>query len=204
VGNQNSKGLKMVFEKLPFSYNIQKLQGYLLDTVFQIGDPICPIEPGFGGWSITSRNGSWKDGWRKANEKVNDPLVYTKPTELYVGYMKEIIDDIKDKGFKLSKVRISTLPPMGKSTIHRDYSPSNFRARLHIPVLTNKHCCHILYNNAEVEQSRMHMVADGSVYMFWANLKHQYLNKSNEYRYHVVMDVIDTKGITENFKCITQ
>lgn len=194
----------MVFEKLPFSYNIQKLQGFLIDTVFSIGDPICPIEPGFGGWSITSRTGSWKDGWRKENEVVDDPLTYTTPTELCIGYMQEVVNDLKNKGFRPCKVRINNLPPNSQSTIHRDYPPTHFRARLHIPILTNKQCCHILYNNAEVEQDRIHMIADGSVYMFWANIKHQYINRSNENRYHIVIDVLDTKGITENFKCITQ
>lgn len=194
----------MVFERLSFTYNIQKLQGFLTDTVMSIGDPVCPIEPGFGGWSITSQTGSWQDGWRKENEAVLDPITYSKPTELCIGYMKEVLDDIKSKGLQPTKVRINNLPPYSKSTVHRDYPANNFRARLHIPLLTNEQCCHIIYNNNDVEQTRIHMAANGSVYMFWANLKHQYINKSNENRYHVVMDVIDTKGITENFKCITQ
>ena len=194
----------MVFERLPFTYNIQKLQGFLADTVMSIGDPICPIAPGFGGWSITSRNGSWQDGWRKENETVDFPYEYNKPTELYIGYMKDVVNDIAIKGLRPTKVRINNLPPNSKSSIHRDYPAADFKARLHIPLLTNEKCSHIIYNNNDVEQSRTHMIADGSAYMFWVNLKHQYINESNENRYHVVMDVIDTKGITENFKCITQ
>lgn len=194
----------MVFERLSFTYNIQKLQGFLTDTVMSIGEPICPIEPGFGGWSITSQNGSWQDGWRKENEIVRPPYEYNKPTQLCIGYMKEVLDDLGSKGLKPVKVRINNLPPHSKSSIHRDYPASEFKARLHIPLLTNEQCCHILYSNSNVEQSRISMKADGSVYMFWANLKHQYINESTQNRYHIVMDVIDTIGITENFKCIMQ
>ena len=192
-----------VFERLPFSYSSQKLQGFLTDTVMSVGDPICPIAPGFGGWSITSRNGSWQDGWRKTNEVVSAPSEYTKPTELFKGYVKDIVDDISSKGLTPTKIRINNLPPGGKSTIHRDYPAGEFRARLHIPILTNPQCCHILYSNTDQEITRIHMES-GNVYMFWVNLKHQYINESKENRYHIVMDVLDTKGITENFKCIMQ
>lgn len=194
----------MVFERLSFTYDINKLHSYFKDIVIPIGDPICPIAPGFGGWSVTSSNGTWQDGWRKSNETVKPPHEYNVPTELCVDYMKEVLEDIKNKGLHPVKVRINNLPPHSKSSIHRDYPANDFRARLHIPLLTNKHCCHILYSKTGVEQSRIHMAADGSVYMFWANIKHQYVNDSTENRYHIVMDVTDTVGITENFKCITQ
>lgn len=193
-----------VFEKIPFSVNLQKLQGFLFDTVMPIGDPICPIEPGFGGWSVTSDTGDWKDGWRSANASVKLPEQYNKPTQLCVGYMKEIIDQLSDLGMQPTKVRVSCLPPKGHSSIHRDYPSNYFRARLHIPILTNSENCHILYDNSNVEVTRTNMKADGSAYMFWVNLKHQYINLSNENRYHLVMDCKDTKGITENFKCIMQ
>lgn len=193
-----------VFEKIPLSVNIQKLQGFLSDTVMQIGDPVCPIAKGYGGWSITSDTGHWYDGWREAKQKVKLPEEYNKPTELYVGYMKELIDQIKDLGFLPTKVRISCLPAGGKSSIHRDYPADYFRARLHIPILTNDQNCHIIYNNNESENIRINMKADGSAYMFWVNLKHQYINESKENRYHLIMDCRDSKGITENFKCITQ
>jgi hypothetical protein len=193
----------MVFEKLPYHFNIQKLQGFLMDTVIPIGDPFYPIEEGFGGWSVTSDTGHWKDGWY-TGEELKDPDMYNKPTELYKGYMAEVLDFIKEQGFKITKVRISVLPPKSKSTIHRDYHPLNFRSRLHIPILTNEQCCHIIYNNGLTEKTEFHMPANGEAFMFWVNLKHQYVNMSNEKRYHLVMDAIDTKGITENFKCITQ
>ena len=192
-----------VFERLPFSYNTQKLQGFLTDTVMSIGDPICPIAPGFGGWSITSKDGTWQNGWRKENEIVSIPEEYNQPTELCKGYIKEIVDDLTTKGLSPTKIRINNLPPNSRSTIHRDYSAGEFRARLHIPILTNTECCHIIYSNNNKELSRIHMEA-GNVYVFWVNLKHQYVNESDENRYHIVMDIKDTKGITENFKCIMQ
>lgn len=194
----------MVFEKLPFSFNIQKLKGYLTDTVMSIGDPVYPVKEGFGGWSITSNTGHWADGWKEKGNAVTLPEEYTIPTQLCVGYMKEVLDFIKDKGLTPCKVRVSSLPPNSSSSIHRDYPKSVYRARLHIPLLTNTKCSHIIYNNSLTEKTEFHMPANGSAYMFWVNLRHQYVNMSNDTRYHIVMDVTDTKGITENFKCIMQ
>jgi hypothetical protein len=191
----------LVFERLPFTFSILKLQDYLFNTVKQIGKPICPIEPNFGGWSITSETGHWQDGWREANKHVMLPEKYNKPTELYTGYIVDVIQFIEQQGLEPTKIRISVIPPNGKSSIHRDYPPSLWRARLHIPLLTNEQCCHIIYNKDLTEETKFHMPADGSAYMFWVNLRHQYMNMSNKNRYHLVMDVKDTKGITENFKC---
>lgn len=193
-----------IFEKLEFSFDVVKLRNFFYKNVITIGDPICPIEPNFGGWSITSNTGSWKDGWYKDGDKISLPETYNKPTELYIEYMAEVIDSIKNKGLCPTKVRINQLPPNSKSSIHRDYPGSVWRARLHIPILTNKECCHIIYNKDLTKKLEYHMEADGSAYMFWVNLRHQYVNKSEENRYHLVMDVVDTQGITENFKCTTQ
>ena len=191
-----------VFERLSYNFDIDKLQDYLYNTVLKIGDPVCPTAKGYGGWSVTSQTGDWKDGWRAKGQGVHPPEKYNKPTPLYTGYIVEVLDCISQDGFEPTKVRISQLPPNGKSSIHRDYPPSMWRARLHIPILTNDKCCHIIYSMDLKEQTKYHMAADGSAYILWVNLKHQYFNLSDKYRYHVVIDVQDTKGITENFKCI--
>ena len=65
--------------------------------------------------------------------------------------------------------------------------------RIHIPLWTNKKCIHIC------EGQNLHMEA-GSVYVIWANLWHQIRNDSDEDRYHIIMDVYDTKKITQHFK----
>lgn len=192
------------FERLSYNFDIDKLQNYLNDTVLKIGNPICPIAEGYGGWSITSQTGDWKDGWRAKGQVVFPPEKYNKPTSLYTGYIVDVLDRISQDGFEPTKVRVSQLPPYGKSSIHRDYPPSMWRARLHIPILTNDKCCHIIYSNDLKEETKYHMAANGSAYMFWANLRHQYWNLSSINRYHIVMDVVDTQGITENFKCTTQ
>jgi hypothetical protein len=180
------------------------LNNFLFRLILPIGNPICPIEPNFGGWSVTSDTGSWKDGWRKDGEHISLPEKYNVPTELCTGYMAEIVDTVQKNGLSPTKIRISQLPPKSKSSIHRDYPNSVWKARLHIPILTNEQCCHIIYNKDLTEKVEYHMPADGNAYMFWVNLRHQYLNMSETNRYHIVMDVTDTKGITENFKCIMQ
>jgi hypothetical protein len=49
------------------------------------------------------------------------------------------------------------------------------------------------------EGKNLHMPADGGVWILWTNLWHQIRNDSDEDRYHIIMDVWDTKKITKHF-----
>lgn len=174
---------------------------------------------GFGGWSLLTRTGDWHDGWEvyhSDDKETNDiffpngqynykamkflnvahdsGLEHDKPTPACVGYIAEVLNDLDQLGFMPRRARVTCLQSHSKSLVHKDAATTNYMARIHIPLYTNKKCIHICngYN--------LHMPADGSVYILWVNQWHQIRNDSDEDRYHIIMDAYDTKRITRDFK----
>ena len=164
-----------------------------------------------------SRSADWRDGWEaiqteagsslesmlptqelimKAHKHFNiaHSLEHDKPTQGYVGYIREVIDTLKDMGLTPRRARITCLKAHCKSLVHKDADNDEYMARLHIPLWTNDKCVHIC------EGTNLNMKADGRPYVIWTNLWHQIRNDSDEDRFHILMDVYDTKHVTKNFK----
>lgn len=173
---------------------------------------------GFGGWSLLSRSGSWKDGFEffqndegEAMEvyfpqndnnykalkffNITMPTLHNKPTEGYKGEIANVLDQIKELGFYPTRARITCLKAGCKSLVHRDASGdgNQYMARIHIPLITNPKC------NWIQNGQKLHM-EKGSTWIVWVNDWHQIRNDSDEDRYHLIMDAYDTKKITEFFK----
>lgn len=214
----------MFFEKLDYTVDIEKLKKEVRESVFTLGDQVIqgeeyetPQYHGFGGWSILSADGTYKDGWESIQFENGDTmesffpsqeLIYKaykhmniaygiehkNQTEACVGEIKKVIDDLRDLGFEPCRVRVTCLKAGCKSLVHKDADTKEYMARIHIPLWTNKKCVHIC------EGVNLHMPADGGVYILWTNLWHQIRNDSDEDRYHIIMDAYDTKKITKNFK----
>jgi hypothetical protein len=214
----------MWFEKLDIKFDIERLKQEVRDSVFTLGDQVIqgeeyetPQYRGFGGWSLLSRSADWRGGWEaiqteagatleqflpthelilKSHKHFNiaHSLEHDKPTQAYVGYIREVIEQLKDMGLTPRRARVTCLKSGSKSLVHSDGDSSEYIARLHIPLWTNEKCVHIC------EGQHLHMVADGHPYIIWANLWHQIRNDSTEDRYHIIMDIYDTKKITTNFK----
>ena len=214
----------MFFEKLDYTVDIEKLRKEVRESVFTLGDQVIqgeeyetPQYHGFGGWSLLSKNATYTDGWEaiqletgqtlesflpteelilKAYKhfEIYHGLEHDKPTEAYVGEIKKVMDDLRELGFHPTRARITCLKAHSKSLVHKDGDASEYVARIHIPLWTNKKCIHIC------EGKNLHMPADGSVWILWTNLWHQIRNDSDEDRYHIIMDAYDTKKITKNFK----
>jgi Aspartyl/Asparaginyl beta-hydroxylase len=214
----------MFYEKLEYKVDIEKLKKEVRESVFTLGDKVIqgeefetPKYNGFGGWSLLSKNASWTDGWEaiqlesgmslesflptqeliyKAYKyfNISHGLEHDKPTEAYVGEIKKVLDDLRDLGFWPCRARVTCLKAGSKSLVHKDADTSEYMARIHIPLWTNKKCVHIC--NGE----HLRMAADGGVYILWTNRWHQIRNDSNEDRYHIIMDAYDTKKITNFFK----
>lgn len=214
----------MFYEKLNFQFDIDNLRQSIKDYVFTLGDRVIQGEEyethqynGFGGWSLLSRTGDWKDGFAffqneegTALEKVFFPknannyetlkyfdiahsMEYKNPTQACKGYIKEVLDEIAAAGLTPRRARVTCLKAGSKSLVHSDGPPSEYISRIHIPLWTNEKCVHIC------EGYSLHMPADGSAYMLWVNNWHQIRNDSDEDRYHIIMDAYDTKFITNNF-----
>ena len=214
----------MFFEKLDYTVDIEKLRKEVRESVFTLGDQVIqgeeyetPQYHGFGGWSLLSKNATYTDGWEaiqletgqtlesflpteelilKAYKhfEIYHGLEHDKPTEAYVGEIKKVMDDLRELGFHPTRARITCLKAHSKSLVHKDGDASEYTARIHIPLWTNKKCVHIC------ESKNLYMPADGSVFILWTNLWHQIRNDSDEDRYHIIMDAYDTKKITKNFK----
>jgi hypothetical protein len=213
----------MFYEELDcLNFDLYKLRENLENDVFPLGNQIIqgeeyetPAYNGFGGWSITSRTGDWKDGWEffqndegEAMEvyfpkndnnykalkffDIAHSMEHKNPTQAYVGEIASIVEQVEKLGLTPRRVRVSCLKAGSKSLVHRDGDGSQYMARIHIPIITNPKCVFIC------DGITLHMQA-GKAYMVWVNTWHQIRNDSNEDRYHIIMDAYDTKGITKNF-----
>ena len=114
--------------------------------------------------------------------KKIDEHAYTEfVKDLEDTYFKEVYDELSKK-FKLGRCRILLKEPRSTLSWHRDPEP-----RLHIPIITNPGCIMVIENTA------MHLPADGSVYIT-NNIKyHNAFNGGEENRIHLVACLPDYK-----------
>jgi len=214
----------MFYEEINFvKFDYAKLLEDVKRHVFPLGDQVIqgeeyetPAYHGFGGWSITSRTGDWRDGWDffqndegKAMEVYfpkNDnnfkalkffgiahSLEHKNPTEACVGELTNIVNQLEDMGMYPRRVRVTCLKARAKSLVHRDADDGEYMARLHIPLITNKKCVFI------ADGQNLHMEA-GKTYLVWTHIWHQIRNDSDQDRFHLIMDIYDTKGVSKGFK----
>ncbi len=205
----------MIYEKMPFTYDVNKLKAHLVNFVLPL--PKESQSSNFGGWSVTSSNGDYKDGWFQgqniiAKHKTGDiktiaeelkklsiplPKDYNKPTEICHGYLAEVVNDVAKKGLRPGRVRIICLQAEGVSSWHQDMPSQYYGVRLHIPIETNEGCFF------ESEEGFAHLAADGSAYLLRVNRLHRVVNRGQSHRYHLVMDVYDTSGVS-NYHQMTE
>lgn len=206
----------MVVQKISFKADVLKMRQSLEEDIFKLGPPVIQSYEhgfdGFGGWSVTSRTGDWRDGYQQGHDWVfrkdigyrqyslakylglGHPMEYDKFTEAATYPFKELIDRLERSGFYPRRARINILKAGHKSALHRDGPDNSYMLRLHVPIITNSKCKHlVLENNRMVEYN---MPADGSVYAVRVNNLHQVINESEEDRYHLIMDAYDTRKYT--------
>ena len=190
--------------------------------VFPLGEQIIqgeeyetPAYHGFGGWSVLSRSGDWRDGWDFFQNDEGEAMEtyfpkndnnykslkffniamsteHDKPTQAYQGEIAKVMDRIKELGFYPSRARVTCLKAGAKSLVHRDADDNEYMARIHIPLITNPKCIWIQ------DGTNLHMEA-GSSWIVWVQKWHQIRNDSDQDRYHLIMDAYDTKKVTQNF-----
>lgn len=196
----------MIFEKLNFGFDIKQLVSHLETNVF----PLPRVQAkSLAGWSVLSSNGSYTDGWHSASAEMRANMSpqeitaiaeasggkantqYKHPTEICTGYLAEVMKIIAQKGFHPLRARISCLPPGRETTWHRDAPENIYCGRLHIPLITNPNCFF------ETREGAAHLPADGSIYFLMVNCEHRAYNHGSSDRYHLIMDAVDSKGITK-------
>ena len=213
----------MFYEELDFiKFDHDKLVADVKQHVFPLGAQIIQGEEyetvayhGFGGWSITSRTGDWRDGWdffqndegeamevyfpkNDNNYKslkffnIAHSMEHKNPTQACVGEIASVVKQMEDLGLYPRRVRVTCLKAGAKSLVHKDADDNEYMARIHIPIITNKKCVFIS------EGQHLHMEA-GKAYAVWVNNWHQIRNDSEDDRYHIICDFYDTKEITKEF-----
>jgi hypothetical protein len=213
----------MFYEKLDFiKFDYDRLVDNVKNYVFPLGRQVIqgeeyetPAYHGFGGWSLLSRTGDWKDGWDFFQNDEGEAMeVYfpkndnnykslkffniamstehCNPTQGYKGEIANVLDQIRDLGFYPSRARVSCLKAGAKSLVHKDADDNEYMARIHIPLITNPKCKFIMHG------TDLYM-EPGNIYMVWVNDWHQIRNDSDQDRYHIIMDAYDTKKLTKYF-----
>lgn len=196
------------FENLSIPFNIEKLRTEFLENTKRL--PPIMTNAYFGGWSVTSSNGDYKDGWlpqntyfnakeknieevRRNNSKagIKGPQFYRTPTELCVGEIKNVISFLEENGYFPCRARFTILKAHGYTPFHRDYPEWLYGVRLHIPIITNEKCFF------EYENERKNLLADGSAYLLKINRTHRVINESDYDRVHFLCDFFDTQQKTK-------
>lgn len=196
----------MIFEKLSLKFDIEKLKHHLENVV--LPKPIIQQSPTFGGWSVLSGNGDYRDGWQKgflafkddvSSEikeavRANSPANFTQyvhPTEICIGYLKQVIESIVDQHLSPYRARITCLCSQSSTSWHSDGKKDEYVVRLHIPLVTNPKCLF------ETREESHHLPADGSAYLVYVNREHRVVNFGDTDRYHLMMNVVDSRQISK-------
>lgn len=199
----------MIFEKSDLKFDIDLLQQHLRNHV--LDKEISRQSEAFGGWSVLSGNGDFKDGWQKGHllykkdvsddekQKIRGQITkkfseYTVETEICTGYLLQVIESVREKKLMPYRARIICLTA-GQSSIWHSDAPSHIYAvRLHIPILTNEECFF------ETKEEREHIPADGSAHFVYVNREHRVVNNGKTDRFHLVMDVRDEAGFSRHHR----
>lgn len=115
---------------------------------------------------------------------------FAVPTTICTGYMREIMQGLDSMGLNPRRARVLRLSAGTESSWHVDGQPHVYSVRLHIPIITNRQC----YFNYENES--FHMAADGNAFLVKVNRRHMVHNKSDEDRFHLVVNVWDQRRET--------
>ena len=158
----------------------------------------------YGGWSVQTFDKSYVQGWQPAqrfkdsnNNIVSKPVVpdikQTYYTEIATQPVIDTIEKIKELGLTPHRARLALLMPGHELGWHWDQgicAQNTHVFKIHIPIITNEH------NTFESRDCAWNLKA-GKVYAMNVNHEHNATNNSNQERYHLVMNAIDTNKITK-------
>jgi hypothetical protein len=200
----------VIYEKWDTRFDIKKLREHLEKHILLLES--VQQSPAFGGWSVLSSTGEYKDGWLKGHTVVTSDISkadlgeklkavgfteienYKHPTEICSGYLKEVAEFLLSSGLNPRRMRVIRLTKGLSSIWHRDGPDNRYFVRLHVPIITNDGCIF------ETEEGSAHLQADGSSYFLKVNRMHRVSNSGDADRFHLVMDVWDTNGVSQHHR----
>jgi hypothetical protein len=187
-------------EKLNLKFDVEAMREEL-ESVQKVGFRVGTGDPyAFGGWSLQSQDGDWRNGFEKGGlypdengnltsaERALPSHEYNKRTAVCTGIFSDIIDELEDKGFYPARCRITVLVPGQTVMWHTDAQAGYYCVRLHIPFITNPDC------GFEVQdEGSVHMPADGHAHLVDVGTTHRAYNRGSENRMHFLAQVWPTK-----------
>lgn len=205
----------ILWEKAPFQVDVEQLRADLA----WIRSKFEPhrVSKTYGGWSVTSSNGSYLDGWLKPGANVAGAVTadlspatydqfqkqagllkhvheYIEPTEVCTPYLSQVLAEWSKLMLHPCRVRIVYLKPGANLAWHQDTPDSIYSVRLHAAIETNEGCLF------ESKDESVHMPADGSVWFVQVNRVHRVQNLGTTERVHLMANVFDRKGLTQTMR----
>ena len=201
-----------VFARANLSVDVDALRRYLDEEVATRPQVYQGTGRFFGGWSITSGNGDYRDGWQpgqRALKFTNDgrvkidtekyreifpihPKHMRVPTELYSGPVKMLMHEIERRcaptGILPSRVRLSKLDARRRLDFHRDSPVEEWR--IHVPIVTNEFCQFEWDTDDDGKpDASLHMVP-GTAWFVRVDRPHRFVNDGREARTHLQMSLL--------------
>lgn len=189
------------------------LQRYLEDEVARRPQVYQGSGGYFGGWSVTSGTGDYRDGWQPGQRALKSaqaegpvevdrdkfrkmfpvhPKHMRIPTELYCGPVEVLMREVERRcaptGIAPSRVRLSKLDAHRRLTFHCDSPVEDWR--IHVPITTNRHCFFEWDLNDDGEPDvRLHMIP-GTAWFVRVDKLHRFVNDGGESRVHLLMSLV--------------
>ena len=202
----------MIAEKIQLDLNLERLLLSLEELQRML--PIEKRGSHYGGWSVQSVQGSYKEGWSMElvpfngpdnigpswhpesveEEKLSSIQDYKVPTEAALGEFNQVLKKLESLGLHPRRSRIICLEPGSELKWHQDGLASQYQVRVHIPLLTNENAFF------ETQEGRFHMPADGDGYLVHTNLFHRATNYGTTPRFHFVSFVWDRHLISRHHR----
>ncbi len=207
--------MSLIFEKIKLSIDIEALRAQFLETVQAL--PPVLVSDYFGGWSILSATGDYKDGWHMMHTLYeNGPisreeliraakaagyvstLLLNRPTAIHTGPLGGLVQQLSELGLNPRRARIIMLKAGGSSFWHRDGADDSYAVRLHVPIITNSGCLFEIETKDGIVSE--HLPADGSAYLIKVNRIHRVVNHGTTDRINFVANVYDTNRVSRDHR----
>ena len=207
--------MSLIYEKIPLAIDIEALRDHFLKTVQPL--PAVFQSDAFGGWSVLSSNGDYKDGWHLGHKLYQTPgmtreellkaakaaglsstMLFNRPTEIHTGPMADLVRQISEKGLNPRRARIIILKAGKASSWHRDGADDAYAVRLPVPIITNSGCLFEIETKDGIISE--HLPADGSAYLIKVNRVHRVINHGDTDRINFVTNIYDTNRTSKDHR----
>lgn len=148
----------------------------------------------WGGWSVMSRTGSYKDGWAEGHRLLEQGVEasklvggfcsgdFTRYTDVATRELIFCCEQARVKKLLPSRARLTQLRPGDETDWHRDAPEENLFHRLHFVIETNENAIFKTGND-------VHHLAERRTYLLNVNDWHSVHNFGPTPRTHLIMDI---------------